>query len=96
MKTLIIAEKPSVARDLALVLDSKKKAQGYLAGQEYDITWCFGHMLGLANPPAYGWKKWELGTLPLLPKPFELSPKADKLDHLNILKSLLHPAITNA
>ena len=68
MTTLIIAEKPSVARDIARVIGATMKKQGYLEGSGYKVTWCFGHLVELANPSVYdpSWERWELSTLPML------------------------------
>lgn len=66
MKHLVIAEKPSVARDIARVLGCTKKTNAYMEGAEYIVTWALGHLVTLADPEEYGkqYQKWELDTLP--------------------------------
>ena len=70
MKQLVIAEKPSVARDIARVLKCKQKTNTYIEGDSYIVTWALGHLVTLADPEEYGAKynKWDLYTLPMLPK----------------------------
>ncbi|MFZ2379583.1 MAG: toprim domain-containing protein, partial [Trichococcus flocculiformis] len=52
-KSLVLAEKPSVARDIARVLQCEKQGQGYLEGKDYIVTWALGHLVTLADPEAY-------------------------------------------
>ena len=68
-KTLVLAEKPSVARELARVLGCKKSGEGFLEGEQYIVTWALGHLVELAPPEDYdkAWAKWDLLTLPMLP-----------------------------
>ena len=68
-KTLVLAEKPSVARELARVLGCKKSSEGFLEGERYIVTWALGHLVELAPPEDYdkAWAKWDLLTLPMLP-----------------------------
>lgn len=70
---LVIAEKPSVARDIAAVLGANQKRNGYLEGGGYQVTWCIGHLVQLANPEEYGeeYRLWKLDTLPILPTQFQ-------------------------
>lgn len=74
MKKLVIAEKPSVGRDIARVLGCKQGGNGFLEGKDYIVTWALGHLVELADPESYGeqWKEWKLETLPMLPKKLEL------------------------
>lgn len=67
-----IAEKPSVARDIARILGADIKKNGYLEGNGYQVTWTFGHLCTLKEPHDYtsAWKSWALSTLPIIPKPF--------------------------
>ena len=67
-----IAEKPSVARDIAEVLGAKTRKEGYIEGNGYQITWTFGHLCGLLDPHEYDskWKPWTLSNLPMIPQPF--------------------------
>ena len=69
---LVIAEKPSVARDIASVLGAKQKRSGFLEGNGYQVTWCIGHLVQLANPEAYEERlhRWSLETLPIIPETF--------------------------
>ena len=69
-KTLVLAEKPSVARELARVLGCKKSGEGFLEGDRYIVTWALGHLVELAPPEDYdkAWAKWDLLTLPMLPE----------------------------
>ena len=68
-KTLVLAEKPSVARELARVLGCKKSGEGFLEEEQYIVTWALGHLVELAPPEDYdkAWAKWDLLTLPMLP-----------------------------
>ena len=69
MKKLIVAEKPSVGRDIARVLGAKEKGDGYLYGDDYVITWAVGHLVSLCEPGEFNeaWKKWNMHQLPMLP-----------------------------
>ncbi len=74
MKSLVIAEKPSVARDIARVLHCPKKLPGAMEGKEYIVTWALGHLVTLADPEEYDQKyaQWNLDTLPMMPKKMQL------------------------
>ena len=74
MKTLVIAEKPSVGRDIARVLKCSKNNQGALEGGQYVVTWALGHLVTLADPETYDskYKAWEMKDLPMLPEKFQL------------------------
>ncbi len=74
MKSLVIAEKPSVARDIARVLHCPKKLPGAMEGKEYIVTWALGHLVTLADPEEYDQKyaQWTLDTLPMMPKKMQL------------------------
>ena len=74
MKSLVIAEKPSVARDIARVLCANQKNGGVLEGKKYVVTWALGHLVTLADPEEYDkkYEKWEIATLPMLPKDMKL------------------------
>ncbi|EQF24088.1 DNA topoisomerase III family protein [Clostridioides difficile CD160] len=69
-KVLVLAEKPSVGRDIAKVLGSKNEKNGYIEGPKYVVTWALGHLVTLADPESYGekYKSWSLEDLPILPK----------------------------
>ena len=73
-KKLVLAEKPSVGRDLARVLNCNKKGNGYLEGQEYIVTWALGHLVTLADPEVYSdkYKSWRIEDLPMLPSDLKL------------------------
>src|SRR4051794_12061113 len=74
-KTLVIAEKPSVGRDVARVLPGPfQKQDGFLEGPEHVITWAVGHLVQLAEPDEYDakYKKWKMGDLPIVPDRFKL------------------------
>lgn len=72
-KRVVLAEKPSVGRDIARVLGCTKQGQGYLEGKDYVVTWALGHLVTLADPEAYDvkYKSWNLEDLPMLPKAFK-------------------------
>ncbi len=91
MTILVIAEKPSVARDLAKVLGARTKGEGYLEGNGYRVGWCIGHLLELAPPEVYdaSWKRWSTQTLPMLPEAFRLQPRKTAYKPLAVLKKLM-------
>lgn len=68
----VIAEKPSVANDIARVLGVKNKKNGYIEGNGYMVTWAYGHLISLAYPEDYGIEVMYNNTLPIIPKPFKL------------------------
>ena len=74
MKSLVIAEKPSVARDIARVLHCSQKGNGFLEGKEYVVTWALGHLVTLADPEEYDKKyvKWDMQMLPMMPDKMKL------------------------
>ena len=74
MKALVIAEKPSVARDIARVLKCGKKINGAIEGERYIVTWGLGHLVTLADPEDYDkkYKEWKMDVLPMKPAPFKL------------------------
>ncbi len=93
---VVVAEKPSVGRDLARVLGVTNKRDGYFEGNGLRITWAIGHMAELQEPDFYRpeWKRWSLDLLPMLPEQFEIRPRKDAADQLAVLKKLLRdPAI---
>lgn len=79
MKT-IIAEKPSVAREIASLLGATEKKEGYLTGNGYFVTWAFGHLIGLGMPEDYGILGFDKASLPILPNPFLLTVRKVKKD----------------
>ena len=72
MTTCIIAEKPSVARDIARIVGATSKQDGYLEGCGYVVTWAMGHLIALAMPEAYGFSTYKAEDLPIRPNPFLL------------------------
>lgn len=72
-KGLILAEKPSVARDIARIVGANKKEEGYLIGNGYAVTWAIGHLCTLAMPEDYGFAGYNADELPILPDPFKLT-----------------------
>jgi DNA topoisomerase-3 len=100
---VIIAEKPSVAREIARVFGATTKKDGYMEGKGYTFTWAFGHLLQLAAPQEYGFYGWNVQNLPMLPLKFKLSLRKVKSKdgmiedpgvrkQLNIIKSLFDEA----
>ena len=91
-----IAEKPSVAREIAYIVGANDKRDGFFEGNGYCVTWTFGHFCGLKEPHDYqaDWKKWNLGTLPILPAKFETKLKNDKgiKKQFGIVKNLFKKA----
>ena len=75
-----IAEKPSVAKDIARILGANSPREGYYEGNGYQVTWTFGHLCELKNPEDYTplWKSWSLGALPMVPERFGIRLKQDK------------------
>ena len=69
-KQLVLAEKPSVGRELARVLGCRRGGEGYLEGDRYVVTWALGHLVTLADPDVYEkkWEKWDMADLPMLPQ----------------------------
>ena len=72
MITCIIAEKPSVARDIAHIVGANSKQEGYMEGCSYVVTWAMGHLIALAMPEAYGFSAYKAEDLPIRPNPFQL------------------------
>ena len=94
---LFVAEKPSVARDLARILGARHKERGAYSGPGIVVTWCIGHVAELEEPQAYNpaWRAWRKDGLPMLPSRFKLRPNAATLDHWQVLAGWLrHPKIT--
>jgi len=76
----VIAEKPSVAREIALLLGANEKKEGYITGNGYAVTWALGHLVGLGMPEEYGIEGFRREALPILPAPFVLSVRKAKRD----------------
>lgn len=92
MKALVIAEKPSVGRDIAKVLKCNKKGNGMLEGEKYIVTWGLGHLVTLADPQEYDTKlkEWNLDHLPMLPEKFELVVIKQTNKQYQVVKSQIH------
>ena len=80
MITCIIAEKPSVARDIARIIGANSKQDGYLEGGGYLVTWAMGHLIALAMPEAYGFSAYKREDLPIRPNPFQLVARQVRKD----------------
>jgi len=100
---VVIAEKPSVARDLARVMGAKEMNDGYISGNGYAFTYAFGHLVQLSTPQAYGYHSWSISNLPIIPETFKLESKKVKRDgkqvddggalkQLNIIRNLFEKA----
>lgn len=93
---VVLAEKPSVARDLARFLKANSRREGYFEGSGYQVTWALGHLVELKEPADYdpSLKKWSLDTLPFVPQKFELKPRGDKgaRQQFTIVKRLFRAA----
>lgn len=91
MKKLILAEKPSVAHDIGRILNANEKKKNYLEGKNYVITWALGHLLGLKMPEDLNkkWEKWQLETLPMLPKFIGTKPLPKTRSQLKTIESLV-------
>ncbi|EMR07820.1 DNA topoisomerase 3 [Bhargavaea cecembensis DSE10] len=90
-KSLVLAEKPSVARDIARVLGCNDKRNGALEGKDYVVTWALGHLVTQADPEQYDpkYKEWKMEDLPILPEPFKLMPIRQTTKQYNAVKALL-------
>ncbi|MEK4523311.1 DNA topoisomerase III [Psychrobacillus sp. FSL W7-1493] len=90
-KRLVLAEKPSVARDIARVLKCDKKGNGYIEGKDYVVTWALGHLVTLADPESYDvkYKTWNLEDLPMLPESLKLTVIKQSGKQYNAVKSQL-------
>lgn len=88
MKTLVIAEKPDMGRNIAAVIEPRaKNNRTYLEGEQYIITWAIGHLVGLAEPDAYDpkYKRWNLRDLPIIPEQFKIIPNPKTKDQLKVI-----------
>lgn len=87
---LVIAEKPSVAQSIAAIVGATKRQDGYMEGDSYIVSWCFGHLVELATADVYEtrYAKWEYADLPILPENWQYSISKGKEKQLKILKEL--------
>ncbi|AUJ23361.1 MULTISPECIES: DNA topoisomerase III [Virgibacillus] len=91
-KIVVLAEKPSVGRDIARVLQCNKKGNGFMEGSKYIVTWALGHLVTLADPEAYDakYKTWKLEDLPMLPKELKLTVIKKTGKQFQAVKTQLH------
>lgn len=91
-----VTEKPSVAKDIAAILGANVRRDGYYEGNNYQVTWTFGHLCTLKEPADYTpyWKRWSLGQLPMIPERFGIKLIDDSgIEHqFNVIKSLIENA----
>ena len=92
MKSLVLAEKPSVARDIARVLHCSKTIHGGIEGKTYIVTWGLGHLVTLADPEKYEerYKTWKMEDLPMMPNPLKLEVISQTAKQYSAVKALLH------
>ena len=92
MKTLVIAEKPSVGRDIARVLGCKRQADGALEGSQYIVTWGLGHLVELADPEGYDpkYKEWKMEDLPMMPEPFKLEVIGQTAKQFKVVRNQIY------
>lgn len=90
-KSLVLAEKPSVGREIARVLGCRKGAEGYLEGDRHVVTWALGHLVTLADPDVYEkkWEKWEMEDLPMLPQNMKLVVIPQTGKQFRVVQSLM-------
>ena len=88
---LVIAEKPSVAKSLAAVLGAATRKDGYLEGNGWLVSWCLGHLAGLADAATYNpdYAKWRYDDLPILPESWRFTIAKDKREQFDVLRTLL-------
>lgn len=91
-KILVLAEKPSVGRDIARVLNCKKKGNGYLEGDKYIVTWALGHLVTLADPEQYNkkYKTWNMEDLPMLPEKMRIEVIRQSSKQFYSVKEQMH------
>lgn len=88
---LVIAEKPSVAQTIAKVIGAYERHDGYVEGSGYLVSWCVGHLVGLAQADSYEerYKKWNYEDLPIVPEDWKYEVASDKKKQFAILKELM-------
>ena len=91
MMKLVIAEKPSVAQSLSAVIGATARKDGYLEGNGWRVSWCVGHLAGLADADVYNpdYAKWRYDDLPILPEPFRYVLAPGKEDAFENLRALM-------
>lgn len=97
-KKLVIAEKPSVAMDYASALMCKDRKDGYVEGNDYIITWAFGHLFSLKEPADYDkkYKVWNIETLPIIPDSFGIKLNKGAAKQFSVIKDLIHRSDINS
>ncbi len=92
MYKLVIAEKPSVAQTIAKVLKATERGDGFISGNGYIVSWCVGHLIGLAAPEAYGeqYKTWSFENLPIIPTNYKFAVNTDTKKQFFILSKLMN------
>jgi DNA topoisomerase-3 len=92
MSVVVLAEKPSVARDIAAVLGATERRAGWLEGNGYQVTWAVGHLVGLAQPHEIDerWAAWRAELLPMIPDRFPLVPRESGRDQLKVVQRLFN------
>ena len=95
---LVIAEKPSVAQSIAAVIGADGRKDGYLEGNGYRVSWCIGHLIGLANAETYDarYVKWKYDDLPIIPEKWQYFVDPDKKKQFDILKRLMNASDISA
>ena len=91
MKKLVIAEKPSVGREIAKTLNLRDRGNGYIEGPDYIVTWALGHLVELAQPSHYSerYKRWSLNDLPMLPEKLDEEVIEETKDQFFVIRDLL-------
>ena len=97
-KILVVAEKPSVGRDIAKVLGCKTKGDGFLEGEKYIVSWAVGHLITLCDPEDYDktLKKWSFDTLPIVPDKIKTKAIRQTYSQLKVLKQLMNDKNTDS
>ena len=92
MKKLVVAEKPSVGRDIARVLGAKARGEGYLYGEEYVITWAIGHLVSLCEPGEVDerYRQWRMADLPMLPERIPLKVLPNTRAQFEVVRKLMN------
>ena len=88
---LVVAEKPSVAQSISKVLGATSRKEGYLEGNQYLVSWCVGHLVGLADASSYDerYSKWKYDDLPIVPEEWLFEVPKDKQKQFGILRGLM-------
>ena len=91
---LFLCEKPSQAGDIARVIGARRRGNGCYTAQNLAVTWCIGHLVGAAEPDAYGeqYKRWAIETLPIIPERWRLEVKSSTAGQFKIVRALLTTA----